>query len=405
MSSANAESAMLTRRILALFVSFILLVTHDSAAQTKELSSIQFLEKKTRELINGCRTKAHGGTILFTPDGKAHYAALWTRDFAYMVEHAGDLMSLDEIRAALVYILRKPRADGAIPDRVQPDGLAVYVGGPVHAPLGEANLDNPMFLVIAVDEFLKRTTRKERETFFNEWNGVLDRGMDWVPRSEFGLVYNNPDKPHSPYGFTDTVGKTGELFFESLLYWTACQRLAKLHRSFGDRKKASAYKARAELIEKNIKRIFDEKSGAFWAASKDCRQIDIWGNAYALYLKFPLGRDRPRVEDFLVSNFDQFVWRGQVRHLLAGEYWQRMLAPVERERYQNGAYWSTATGWMMIALHPKRPDLAQKMFDEMIADFRQNGVFECVNKDYRQLDSYVVSATNPMSAARKLKFK
>lgn len=57
---------------------------------------------------------------------------------------------------------------------------------------------------------------------------TLRRALEWSPRSPRGLVWNDPARPHSPYGFTDTVGKTGELFFESLLYWTACRRFARL---------------------------------------------------------------------------------------------------------------------------------------------------------------------------------
>jgi hypothetical protein len=91
-----------------------------------------------------------------------------------------------------------------------------------------------------------------------------------------------------------------------------------------------------------------------------------------------------------------------VRHLPAGEYWQRLLVPVERDRYQNGAYWATASGWMIYALSQTQPALAQATWRELVADFRANGVCECIHGEYRQLPSYVVSATNPLGAARRL---
>ena len=96
------------------------------------------------------------------------------------------------------------------------------------------------------------------------------------------------------------------------------------------------------------------------------------------------------------------MWKGQVRHLFQGEYWERLLIPVPRDRYQNGAYWATASGWVMQAIHPVNPQLALRTFEELIADFQQNGVYECVHPEYRQLESYVVSACNPLGAARKL---
>jgi hypothetical protein len=93
-----------------------------------------------------------------------------------------------------------------------------------------------------------------------------------------------------------------------------------------------------------------------------------------------------------------------VRHLLKGEYWQRLLAPVPPERYQNGAYWATASGWVMWALAKKDPKLTRRMWDDLIADFRSGEICECVNEGYRRLPSYVVSATNPLAAARRLKY-
>jgi len=373
-------------------------------ATAAEASKFAWLKDQARRLLVGCRVQAKDGTWLYTPDGKGNYRALWTRDFAYMVENDADLMPPEEVEACLRYLIKGIRADGAAPDRVQPDGLAVYVGGPVDRPLGEPNLDNPPFLVIAVDEHLRRLPRKQALELFRQWAAALDKSMLWVPRGASGLVYNDPAKPHSPYGFTDTIGKTGELFFESLLYWTASQRMADWHRRAGNHSQSKEHRQRAQLIKGNLGALWDEEAGAFLAATKDCRQLDVWGNAYAIWLEFPLGKRRARVLKFLHANYDRHVWRGQVRHLLKGEHWQRLLAPVQPERYQNGAYWATASGWVMWALAKKDPKLARRMWDDLISDFRGNEICECVNEGYRQLPSYVVSATNPLAAARRLKF-
>jgi hypothetical protein len=399
-SAVRANAANVSRTLLLL-----LILGHSLAAAAAERTAeVAWLADKTRELLAGCRVRADDGTWLFTPDGKGNYRALWTRDFAYMVENAGDLMPRAEVEACLRYLIKGIRADGAAPDRVQPDAVAVYVGGDLAHPLGQPNLDNPLFLVVAVDEHLKRLPRRQAPARFREWAASLDQAMDWVPRSASGLVWNDPAQPHSPYGFTDTVGKTGELFFESLLYWTACRRLAEWHRRWGDSGRATEYRQRADAIARNLGTLWDEKAGAFLAATKDCRQLDVWGNAYAIWLDFPLRDQRKRVLHFLCTNHSRFVWRGQVRHLLAGEHWQRLLAPVQPERYQNGAYWATASGWVMYALAQNDRKLARRMWSDLIADFREGNVCECVNEGYRQLPSYVVSAANPLAAARRLKF-
>ncbi|MFO0889050.1 MAG: hypothetical protein U0790_07865 [Isosphaeraceae bacterium] len=370
--------------------------------QASDAERIRFLESTARRLLEGCRVRARDGTTLYTPDGRGNYRALWTRDFAYMVENAGDLIPTDDVEACLRYLLRGQRDDGAIPDRVDPEGLPIYVAGSPEHPLGRANLDNPGFLVIAVDEYLKRLPRGRAERLFREWSASLDRAMDWVPRSQRGLVFNDPADPHSPYGFTDTVGKTGELFFESLLDWTACGRLAAWHDHAGKADRAEAYRARRRKIERNLEVLWDEPRGAFLAATHDCRQIDVWGNAYAIDLGIPLPGRRDRVLRFLVDRRDQFLWRGQVRHLLKGETWQRQLAPVPPGRYQNGAYWATASGWVINALSCIDPQLARRVFRELIADFLAQGVHECIAEYHRQLESYVVSAANPLGTVRKL---
>lgn len=364
--------------------------------------AVAYLEQTARQLLQGCQVKAHDGTVLYTPDGRGNYAALWTRDFAYMVEYAGDLMPAEQVGACIRYLIKGQREDGVVPDRVRPDGVPVYVAGPESDPLGEPNLDNPMFLVFASDAYLKRVPSNRRKSLFAEWSPALDTGMRWVPRSAQGLVFNNPEKPHSPYGFTDCIAKTGELLMESLLYWRACKQMANLHRQCGERKQAEEYLRRARQVEQNLGRLWDEKAGAFLAASVHCRQVDIWGNAYALAIGFPLGKRRATVQQALMRRYEDYMWKGQVRHLFQGEYWERLLTPVPRDRYQNGAYWATASGWVMQAIHPVNPQLARLTFEELMADFQRNGVYECVHPEYRQLESYVVSACNPLGAARQL---
>jgi Mannosylglycerate hydrolase MGH1-like glycoside hydrolase domain len=364
---------------------------------------IAFLESSAADLLRRCVMKASDGTPLYTPDGKPHYAALWTRDFASMVEYAGDLMPAADIERCIDYLVRGMRDDGAVPDRVQVDGLAVYAAGSPENPLGQPNLDNPPFLVLAAAACLDLAPAERRPALYRKWAPALAKGLSWVPLAPSGLVWNDPAKPHSPYGFTDTVGKTGELFMESVLYWRAARILAGWAKTTGDAGGAEAWTNRARAVEGGVASLWDEATGMFFAASLDCRQTDIWGCAYALYYDFPLGGRGDRVLSWLAANVDRYVWHGQIRHLPAGEYWQRQLMPVEKERYQNGAYWATASGWVMAALERRVPALARRLFRDLIADFRAGGICECVNSDgTRQLPTYVNSATNPLGAARRL---
>jgi hypothetical protein len=372
-----------------------------SAAALKE--DVAFLERSAKKLLEGCIIKAADGTPLYTPDGQAHYAALWTRDFSSMVEYAGDLMPAADVERCIDYLVKGIRDDGAVPDRVQVDGRPVYAAGAPESPLGEPNLDNAPFLVFAAASHLDRTPANRRLFLYRKWAPPLAKGMNYVPLAKSGLVWNDPEKPHSPYGFTDTVAKTGELFMESLLYWRAARILAGWERTFGDAAKGETWDGRARAIEKSIGSLWDDDSGMFFAASVDCRQTDIWANAFAIYIGFPLGDRKAKITGWLAANVDRYVWHGQIRHLPAGEYWDRQLMTVEKERYQNGAYWATPSGWVLFALNESDPGLARRVFADLIADFRAGGICECVNSDgYRQLPSYVDSATNPLGAAIRI---
>jgi hypothetical protein len=174
-----------------------------------------------------------------------------------------------------------------VPDRVQVEGRPIYAAGAPETPLGEPNIDNAQFLVFAVSSYLDMVPADRHKFLYRKWSAQLQRGMNYIPLAASGLVWNDPTKPHSPYGFTDTVAKTGELFMESLLYWRASKMLARWEETYGSEEGRAAWAARARAIEKSIVSLWDDKTGMFFAASKDCRQTDIWGNAYAVYIDFP----------------------------------------------------------------------------------------------------------------------
>jgi len=340
---------------------------------------------------------------MYTPDGQANYPALWTRDFAYMVENCANLIPLEDIEAGIRYLLKGQSSEGVIPDRVEATGNPIYSAGPSSHPLGRYNLDNGAFLVIAVDEYARLLAPEQAVSFFCGVSAQLGKGLLCLPRSENGLIYNDPLNPHSPYGFTDCVGKTGELFMESLLFWSACRRMADWLLLAGKPQDAFAYSGLAQAIENTISELWDDREGLFVAATIDCRQVDIWANAYALYIDFPLDDEKKAsIASYFASGQKEYAYCGQIRHLRKGEYWQRLLVPIEKERYQNGAYWATPTGWVMDALARTSPTQAQSLFEDLMTNFHEHGVCECINDGYYKLPTYVVSATNPLSVARRL---
>ena len=362
-------------------------------------SDVSWLHGETRRQIRGCAVNAYNDVTLYTPDGEGQYPALWTRDFSYMVENAAEFIPHDHISAAIQYLLDAQREDGCIPDRIRADGRALYSAGPDDQPLGEPPADNSQFMVKLVADYVALT---QDTGFFSRISGQLISAMNYTPRHSSGLVHIDSQIIRSPYGFTDTVAKTGELLFSSLLYWEASNKLIKMCKNIGDLSSAEEFQSRVDSIEKNITSLWDEESGMFQAASGCCRQIDIWGNAYAVYIGFPLGDKKSRIIDYLAENFNAIAMKGQVRHLPKPDHWEKTLYTVEPETYQNGAYWGTASGWLAFALFEKHPDLSRKIYLDLIADYRANGVFECINTGYSKIINYVVSVTNPLGAIRKI---
>jgi len=356
-----------------------------------------WMRQATAQQLRGCRVRSANGIWLYTPDGVGNYRALWTRDFAYMVMYAGDLLDQREVRACIEYLLRGQRADGCMPDRVKADGKPVYSPGSEARPLADHALDNGAFMALLVCAYADGYGDWE---FFRTVEPSLRRGLDHTRRAPNGLVYNPPDRPQCPYGFTDTVAKTGHLLFCSLLYYDACLRMADAceRSGCGD---AAEYRSRAAKIRKNISILWNDEAGMFWAADKDCKQLDVWGSALAVQVGCATEDQADRIAAYLIRNYSGIVQRGQVRHLPPGETWQRLLTPIKPGTYQNGAYWATPLAWVAPTIARRDLNLAVKTVREAIKDFRERGIAECVSGPRLRVLNYVASATNVYYLTKK----
>jgi hypothetical protein len=105
----------------------------------------------------------------------------------------------------------------------------------------------------------------------------------------------------------------------------------------------------------------------------------------------------------LAKHKDDFIFRGQIRHLPKPEHWEKTLIPVKPETYQNGAYWGTASGWVAYTLWEKYPALSSVIISDLVDYYQHSGTFECINEDYQKLNNYVVTVTNPWGAINKMK--
>ena len=349
-----------------------------------------WLRARTSELLQGCRLRAKDGTLLFAPDTSGHYRACWTRDFTYMVQYAGDLMDRNEVRRCIQYLLAAQRPDGVMPDRVTHEGRPVYGPGSQQRPLAPYALDNNAFMVQLVAAYVRRW---DDTSLFVDAYPALAKALAQTPRSPSGLVWNDPAQPVCPYGFTDTVRKTGELLFCSALFYQAARDMAWLCRKVGWRQ-AERYEAWADQIRRALVRLWDPRTGMFFAASEDCRQLDVWGTSYAAWTGLLTETQRRRAALYMIRHREQLFWRGHVRHLPASQQWHKLFVRVPPGTYQNGAYWTVPLPWVATLLSELNATMAEELVLEAVQTFRAEGIYECINRADGRVPGYVVSATN-----------
>ncbi len=358
-----------------------------------------WLVAECRRLLAECQIEGPDGAVFYTPDTQKHYGAMWTRDLCYMVEGAGHLMPPEHIASAIDTIVAGQRDDGAIPDRVEADGTPVYLAGPKDAPLGDRPpTDNPQFIIKAIDEYLKLT---------NDLQFVVDRvnamfaALESVPQTDDGAVYVDPASPHASYGFADTAQKTGAVAFSTLLLWEAWQLMGEMGRRIEDHDAAhDAYEAASKVFGSMVQ-FWDPEFELLIAGTYMCRQLDIWASAYAVRIGAVASAQRKGIATFLCDMYPEITMDGYVRHLVAGQYWERTLTDVPNETYQNGGYWAVPTGWVARALLSSyNPHLAERTAIDLVSSFKENGACEWIGDGEHVLPGYVASAALLLDAVK-----
>jgi len=347
------------------------------------------LLSRAREILAGCRSTAFDGrTPVFAPDAAGYYSGLYWRDFCYTIEGLGDMLALEEIASALHYLLGPLTPDDAIfPKGRTRDGKFTYNW---RMPGGEnlCSADNPMFAVKVVSEYLARGGLHD---LFSQYAGVIEKAMDGVTLSANGLVRD--DVGPYVYGFYDTVFLTGEECFASLLYREAAERLAQMFEQTGDDGHAARWRESAARTRAGLEGVFLSDTGSN-------RQRDVWGSAYAVYSDAVGERQRKRISEWFVKNYDRCVLRGHVRHLPRPEYWKNM-GPDHRPagEYQDGGYWSVPAPWVVRAIALTDAGLAGRMREDLADALLELDFPECINEDGSlKLPGYTASAAMGLAA-------
>ncbi len=362
--------------------------------------AVSWLEKEADRIIRASKRTMNDGTSAFPPQVGLGYEAFWLRDYAYTLEGSVSSYSDKELIDACNLFIRSMRADGAGVDCIKFDGTPIYKPG--FGTMGKNPVADGSQFTVAVAWHTYQKTKN-----IDILKAIVDsliETMNAVPRnSNTHLVHILPgnEQERCPYGFTDTIGKQGDLLFCSLLYVQASQRLSGLLEVLGRTDEADNWRNESVIVAENIRKVFwDQKTGLFRAATLRCREHDIWGSAFAVYLGVADAEQSNSIATYFQQNYTRITQKGQVRHLPGGVYWEQ--ASCKRDTYQNGAYWATPTGWFVYTLDIVNPGLARQTVIDMVNDFKKNGANEWKFGAKYQLPNYLASASLPLAGIRAM---
>jgi hypothetical protein len=154
-------------------------------------------------------------------------------------------------------------------------------------------------------------------------------------------------------------------------------RAARLFDGYVDSDVTDHWMRLAKAIPENLYRLFDKEQGAFLAGSKDCRQINVWGNGLA-YWMVEAAKQKSIVEWYRVHRNEIFL-NGFTRQIADKEGWQRQLVNVPLGSYTNGGFWSIGTGWVLPAIADQDPEFAAEIAKELVANLQKSGFPEWID--------------------------
>lgn len=361
--------------------------------------AVAWLEQEAHRIIRASKREMNDGTAAFPPQVGIHYEAFWLRDYEYTLEGSIDSYSNKELTDACRLFIRSMDANGAGVDCVKFDGTPIYMPG--YGTMGENPVADGSQFTVGVAWHTYQKTKDD--VLLKEILDALIKTMNAVPRNpETKLVHIRPGEPQDrcPYGFTDTIGKEGDELFCSLLYVQACRQLADLLDAGSRTTEAAQWREEATSVSRSINEVFwDKEAGLYRAATITCREHDIWGSAFAVFLGVADGDQSQTIAQYFEAHYGEIVQHGQIRHLPGGVYWEK---GRERDQYQNGAYWATPTGWFVYTLNLVDPVLADQTVIDMVNHFQKYGACEWINGERRQLPHYLASAALPQDGIRAM---
>ena len=363
--------------------------------------AVTWLEGEAHRIIRASAVPMKDGTMAFPPQVGIGYEAFWLRDYEYALEGSIKSFSDKELAAACRMFVKAIRKDGAAVDCVKFDGTPIYKPG--YGTMGrEPVLDGPPFTVSMAWQTYQRTKDK---ALLKEILDPLVNTMNYVPRSPAnGLAHIAFSGERCPYGFTDSIPKSGDELFCSLLMVQASRQLGDLLEAGGRAAEAKKWRQEAVRIAGSVRSVFwNDKAGLFLATTGNCNTPDIWGSAFAVWLEVATTGQAHTIAKYFKEHHDEIVLHGQVRHMPGFMDWNGHKTATNSGNYQSGAFWATPQGWFVYTLDLADPDLADKTVIAMVRHFQEHSACEWINREGAcNLPGYTASAALPLDGIRAM---
>ena len=353
------------------------------------------------QISTGPNTTGHG---LHLPGGSGFYPAFWVRDAAMML---GDgFIAAEEIEGWIRLIAAtQPGPQGlalehgmsvpgfSIPDHINVNGKPVWFPGTYSDTTDQGKgeygflppADDAFYFVQMVREHFQLTGSLQllRTPLPTGWGEqplltICDQAFASVavdPATGIVVSEDAPGRTRVDWGFCDSVRKTGLLLFPTVLRYRAANDLASLHEAVGGLADAARYRQIAAQLRQSVTQVFLRRTGddqaMLLSATGLGRKDDVWGSSFAVAegLLDP-ATERAVCRGLLaLHQAGGILSEGQVRAMPPdgpfGGFWETCAAPPGH--YQNGAFWGTMSGWLIVALHQVDPTSAHAVLRELVA--------------------------------------
>lgn len=421
------------------------------AQQILPHDDIVFLEGLARDAVEASRVRplekvgaigpnVTGGTLI-RPGGRDCYPAFWIRDYAMSLESG--MVTPEEQRHMLLLTASHQQDEewplpsgsvvprGSIPDHISFGNKPIFYPGTLEDYEGQGGprwgklpcLDDAFFFIHMAAWYVANTGDADVLREVVRGKTLLKRMEEAYAmppsRPETGLVYADEASRGVTFGFVDTIIHTGDLLFCSLLKVRAAEELSRLAAAVNDRVLAERYTRDGARLRTSIENAFAHDDGLFRASTGTSAQPDVWGTAFGVYIgAFSGERTEKACARFAEAyRTGTLAWKGNIRHVLTSDDFSETSAwestDVAVNRYQNGAYWGTPTGWVCYAIAQVDAGAAAQLAAEYVAELREGDFrkgpeygspWECMHPDgdHRQNPVYMSSVTCPLAAFRRI---